>query len=472
MAYNTKEITIRKVFAYNPNDSLIPALTTLTSDGAGGTYWATPAALGGSPAFNQIIANNVNIPATLAFESLRLNSGEGLGMVQNATTKEVSYFSKCFSQFDVIGGNSLKGYSNSVITPTVKFQGLNGISITGDPTTNTMYFENGGPVISTGVYAYNKMNVISNAPIVSEGAIDSSNNTVLTATSPSTVMNIIGVGDIKLSANYARNALYITISTFTSAGYLDISGVAYGTYSSCMSTTSSLFYDAPKIGQTTSSIVNMISNVSTGIQSKIGFDNNNLMTNYTLLSYSRYVSTATNSNLISLSNATTLLDSGLYSTISYTSTLKFPIIGTTLTGNVTGTTYELSTVSFNLQSMSNMINTESLIHLIYSPSLIFNSNTNPTNIFTISTFVKAGNTILSDVFVRPWLAPATASSNIYSDTMLIDMNNQQVRNSYTSTYTILHNITSFTSIQSCNLIYASSDNSLKVSLSGQKFLGI
>lgn len=471
--YNTDVLTIRKVFAYNPNNTFIPALTILTSDGRGGTYWASPQTLVALPAYNEVVANNVRIPATLSYNTLSLNSGEGLGMIQNSTTKEITYFSKCFSQLDIIGGNSIKAYSNSVITPTVTFQGRSGISISSDPITNTLYFDNGGSsIISTGVYAYHQMNVISNASTVSQGATDNSNNTILTATSPSTMLNIIGVGDIKLAANFSKNALYMTISTFTSQGYLDISGVAYGTYSSCMSTASSLFYDEPKIGQTTSSIVIMISNVSTGIQRKIAFDNNNLMTNYTLLSYSKNISSLTGSNLNSLSNATSILDRGLYSTVSYVSTLTYPLMGALLTGHMDGTTCEVSTMKFNLSSMSNIVKRDCSIHLTYSPSLILNMNNTPGRIFYISTCVQAGNSILSNVFVRPWMAPATAASNIYSDTISFEMFNQEVLNSYTSTYTILHRITSFDSIQSCNIIYGSSDNSMKVFFSGQKFGGI
>jgi len=463
--YDTDIISIRQVNAYNPNNSFIPALQTLTADGKGGTFWAIPSSLGGFPAFNEVYANNLPMVADLSYNRLYLSSAEGLGILKNSTTKEITYYSKCFSKFDISGGNALVGYSNSAVTPTVKFAGIGPIRLSSDPVTNTIFFSAlPYSAISTGIYGYSQVNVISNASTLRTEAIANSNNTFLTATSPSTVLNILGVGDIKLATNVTSNAYYITISTFTSAGYLDISGHAYGAYSSILSTVSTLFYDNREVGNATSSIMNFTSNVSTGIQQKIEYDNQNTMANFNL-----YINTTntTNSNLNTVA-------AGLFSTISYTSTMNFPLMGSELGGPITGTTYQVSTTSFRLESMKSIIDKNAYIHLTYSPSLIFSSNADPGRIFSVSTCIQAGNTILSNVFVRPWMALGSNTSNLYNDTINLQIDNNIARASYTSTYTFVHRITSFApgGIASCNIRYATSDNGMQVSLFGENFRGL
>jgi hypothetical protein len=75
---DTDSITIRKVNALTPTNGFIPALTTLTSDGQGGTFWATPSSLGGIPAINRIVVDNTQFTASNSFNTFAISSGTGI----------------------------------------------------------------------------------------------------------------------------------------------------------------------------------------------------------------------------------------------------------------------------------------------------------------------------------------------------------------------------------------------------------
>ena len=277
--YDTDKIIVRTITAYDDASKPIPALRTLTAGGDGTTFWAIPSSLGGFPAYNNVIVNNTALVADLSYNTLTINSVQGIGI--NVAGKELTFFNKGFTEFDISGGNTLVGYSNQTVTPTVKFVGTNGIRLSSDPLTNTFYIQGTTAAISSGVYAYAQLNVISNASTLTTEAIGNSNNTYLTATSVSTVLNVIGIGDIQLATNTTSNAYFISISSFTSEGYLALSSLAYNIYGSTMSTVSSLFYDIPMTGIATSSLLGFTSNVSTGIHQQFIYDQQNVMLNYT-----------------------------------------------------------------------------------------------------------------------------------------------------------------------------------------------
>jgi hypothetical protein len=477
---DTEMLTLRQVYAYNSNNSIIPAQRVLTADGRGGTFWQIPNSIGALPSFNRITVDGLPIVADASYNTLFLSTAEGLGSVRNSTTKEVRLFSKCFSRFDVSGGNILVGYSNSQVTPTVKFAGLGGLVISGDPLTNTLFFQTANPVISTGFYAYHKINVVSNASTVSAGAVVNTNSNTLTATSPSTVLTTIGVGDILLNTNVTSNAYFISISTFTSRGYLDISGVTYGTFSSVMSTVSSLFYDNKEVGAATSSIMDSMSNMSIGIRQQFNYDEQNVMENYLLKVDFGLASTIINGNTTTLTNQVQSLNRGLYSTISFFSTMNINLFGCNIAGlldSQSNLTY--SSVSFRMDSFSSLAqrgNAGAVIH--YSPSFLFANNFAESRVFYISTMIYAGTTILpSSIYVRPFMAPSGVSSNLYNDSLEFWIPHTDLEKSYTSTYTFLHHVhgyeTSGTGIQSCNVLNQTFvNNSLSVRLTGINYSGL
>jgi hypothetical protein len=459
--YDTEILSIRKVFAYDSNNAPIPANRCLTANGSGGTYWAALSTIGSIPAYNQFNVNGMLFEATDPFNTLTLSTYQGIGFVRNSTTKEVGFYAKAFQQFDISGGNTLKAYSNATLTPTVKFVGKQGVHVSADPLTNTLTITGEPTNISTGIYGYYQINVISNASTLTTDAIGNTNSQVLTATSPSTVLKVIGVGDIQLTTNTTSNAYFISISTFTSKGYLDMSGVAYGTLSSAMSTVSTLFatreYASTLSGSNTSTLYSELSNVSTGIQAKFAYDNQNLLLNYTPIATFNVFSNTTNTTLNTFVNIRSTLGTQFENS------------------NMAGIAFNarqlyISSAHFRLDSLSSAIFKEPNVTLTYSPSLIFSSNNAPSRVMGVSTFVRVNLTILSNTMVeRPWMATNSNASNVFTDTCFFEMNQTDILANITSTFTIGHLIDQWfvggSGIQSQNVLNATpNQNSLKISL--------
>ena len=251
--YDTDVITLRKVFAKDPGNSNVPALRTLTADGQGGTYWAIPSTLGLNPSFNEIITSAATYTADLSYNKFRLLAGENMGMVNGPPgSNQTTLFAKAFSQFDVSGENTLVAFKANQLDSSVTFAGQGGITITADPGTNTLFFV--GPasntyLVSTGIYGFNQIKVTEAASTITSN-VYGWDGTFITATSPSTLLRMIGYNDIQLSTNVTSGSIFFTISTFTSKGYLDISANAYAAYPSTLSTVSSLYVQIPVFDST------------------------------------------------------------------------------------------------------------------------------------------------------------------------------------------------------------------------------
>jgi hypothetical protein len=151
-------------------------------------------------------------------------------------------FSKAFQSIDVSGGNMINAYSNSYLNPTLKIAGEGNIQLHSDPLTNTFYIRGpmGMNVISTGIYGYSQILAIPSLSTPIENAYQQP-GTYLTATSPSTLLTFAGINDIQISTNVTNNSLFISISTFTSKGYLALSGEAFSVYNRTISSLSANF---------------------------------------------------------------------------------------------------------------------------------------------------------------------------------------------------------------------------------------
>lgn len=242
--YDTDVITLRTVFAKNVVNSNIPALRVLTADGAGGTYWAIPSSLGVNPSFNEIITSAATYTADLSYNRFRLFAGEGIGMVNGtAGSNQTTIFGKAFNTVDVSGENSFYAFTSNTLTPNIRVATTGAIQARADPTTNTLFID--GPVsnpyiVSTGQYGFYQMKVIPQTSTVTS-SIQGWSGDFITASSPSTTLNLLGYNDIKLSTNITTNSIYFSISTFTSEGYLNISTAAFTAYPNSISTVSSLY---------------------------------------------------------------------------------------------------------------------------------------------------------------------------------------------------------------------------------------
>jgi len=262
--FDTDSITLRTVFAKNGNNTNIPALRVLTADGSGGTTWRLPSTFGTNPAFNQFVTSGGTFTADLSYNTFTLTAGQGMGMTSGTPGANQLYlFAKAFSQIDVSGANTLKSFSNDTLTPTVKIAGTGGIQLRSDPARNTIYVD--GPLtttISSGMYAFNRIRVIPSVSSITSNLPDTL-GTILAANSPSTLLTFSGTGDLLLSTIYSTNQVFFNVSSYTAAGFLAISGEAFGLNTRLTSTISSLYVTKPDFSAATSIVsTNSFSNTS------------------------------------------------------------------------------------------------------------------------------------------------------------------------------------------------------------------
>ena len=241
--YDTDTITIRTVFAKTSNNSNIPPMNALLSDGLGGTFWGNPSTLALNPSFNQIITSARTYTADLSYNRFSFLSGSGIGMSDGyPASNTTNIFAKAFQTIDVSGGNALSAYSNGYLYPTLKIASEGNLQIHSDPLTNTFFIR--GPMsmntISTGIYGYSQILAVPSLSTPVATAYQQP-GTYLTATSPSTLLTFAGINDIQLSTNVTTNTLFVSISSFTSKGYLALSGEAFSVYARTISSLSANF---------------------------------------------------------------------------------------------------------------------------------------------------------------------------------------------------------------------------------------
>ena len=213
--YDTDEITLRKVFARTSTNMVVPAMTVLTADGAGGTYWAIPSTLGYNPSFNQIVTDAATFTANLSYNTLTLSEGGGIGFVEGEGTNQLYIYSKGFNQLNVAGGNSLYGFSNNVTRPALNFAGAGGISLQTNPTTNTVTFTANGQPISTTLNSFQSLKVFPNLSTPTGQVSSLSGYTVLNANNYSSILTLAGTGQISLTSDYNANAVFIGLNAST-----------------------------------------------------------------------------------------------------------------------------------------------------------------------------------------------------------------------------------------------------------------
>lgn len=214
-SYDTDEITLRKVYARTSTNTAVPAMTVLTADGTGGTYWAIPSTLGYNPSFNQIATDAGTFTATLPYNTFTLSQGGGIGFVQGAASNQMYIYSKGFNQINTVGGNTLYGFSNNVTTPNLTFAGTNGISLQANPVTNTLTFTGNGIPISTSLNSFQSLKVFPSLSTPTGQISSLSGYTVLSANNYSSILTLAGTGQISLTSDYNANAVFIGLNAST-----------------------------------------------------------------------------------------------------------------------------------------------------------------------------------------------------------------------------------------------------------------
>jgi hypothetical protein len=181
---DTDVITLRQIYVRNPTNGYIPEEHILISDGGGNGYW-----------------NSISSIFSVPYDTVQ--DGNGSTMVARNVGTAIKF-------------------------STVGIQGL--FSAFVDNANSTFSFSNAAPPVQV---------ALNTVPTVSRlAAQQMPRGETITLSSSQSTLKFLGVGDIQLSTVTDLRAVFISISSFTAAGYADISNVGRAWIASGYSTTS------------------------------------------------------------------------------------------------------------------------------------------------------------------------------------------------------------------------------------------
>lgn len=181
---DTDVITLRQIYTRNATNGYIPGTHILISDGGGNGYWGSISSIYSVP-YNSLVDDN---------------------------------------------GSTLvaKDAGTAIKFSTVGIKGLFSVFI--DNLNNTVCFSNAAPPVQV---------ALDTVPTVSRlAAQQMPGSETITMSSSQSTLKFLGVGDIQLSTVTDLRAVFISISSFTAAGYADLSNVGRAWIPSGYSTTS------------------------------------------------------------------------------------------------------------------------------------------------------------------------------------------------------------------------------------------
>ena len=218
-----ENLTVNTIYTRGDNNVNIPAFQFLTTDGEGGTFWSTPSSLSSllyGASFHKIRTSFGSYTADQATNAtFSLLDGPNAGLINDPTASNTAFlYAKAFGQFDISGQqNSIIAFDPvaNKVNSNVLFVGTGGITITGDPQTNTMFFDGRElPFVSTLPYSFNKMVVYSNVPANTVEA-STSKSMIMEAQGPSSLLSFVGEDVVVIKTNYAKNQIIFSLSTIT-----------------------------------------------------------------------------------------------------------------------------------------------------------------------------------------------------------------------------------------------------------------
>ena len=218
-----ENLTVNTIYTRSDNNANIPAFQFLTTDGEGGTFWSTPSSLSSllyGASFHKIRTSVGTYTADQATNAtFSLLDGPNAGLINDPTASNTALlYAKAFGQFDISGQeNSIIAFDPvaNKVNSNVLFVGTGGITITGDPQTNTMFFDGRElPFVSTLPYSFNKMLVYSNVPANTVEA-STTKSMVMEAQGPSSILSFVGEDVVVIKTNYAKNQIIVSLSTIT-----------------------------------------------------------------------------------------------------------------------------------------------------------------------------------------------------------------------------------------------------------------
>jgi hypothetical protein len=433
---DTDNITLRTVYARGTSNTNIQSTLVLTADGRGGTRWTHPSSLG-AYTLNYISTDTRTIGWDLSQNNIfYLTGGQGIGIGSTANAHEANVYAKAYQAlYD----------RNTESTMTVEDSAFFLFSTIYFSTTTQQFYTTMDRTQQTVYWNLNPFRFLT-------GNVSSPNFTNFTDISYNEIqfnninstIRMIGTKDIQFStiSTFQQQSLYVSISTFTSEGYLGISGEVSSLRG--LSTTMPYHFRSTFLLNASNAFLrtgflstpqNSVFNVSyTGSPIRPGFQ-------CTVISSIGFPYTAgglRGPNPIQQFSEPDA--SGNFYTVSIVEDTTFPY-------NSNGT---FSSFTFRLDPFSTFINrnNSTSIVLSYTPTFLFSgystSGTNA-NINTIpfSTFITAGNETLPNTLtddVLYFTNPPPFQQNFYKGNFNINIEKAILLPRYTCTFTVNHTI--------------------------------
>lgn len=424
---DTDNITLRQIYARGPQNVPIQSTLVLTADGRGGTRWAHPSSLGVF-GLNFISTDVSRIQWDLSLNNVfYLTGGQGAGIQSSVTNPyQAIVYSKAYQAFQDQANSTMTALDSTgkVVNSTVNLSS-SGWLITPqvNSTLQTIFYKQASiQFLTQNLSTLNSTSVYSQ---YDSSHFDNVNSTI----------RIMGFRDIQVSSiTSPQMAIVFQISTFTSEGYLDLSGQV-------------------------SSLRGLSTLIPYSYRSTLNLNTSNALMNNTYSLSTPYISKF---NLVDDS-----IPPATVAVIFQPSTIGYPFVPRGLRGSATvgfstfeGFTYQLqediptnaytgdaflSSLSFSLTPFSSIINRNSntSIQLQYTPSILldyYQSNLNTASyLTTVSTYIT-----YADVPVPGTTAQTifyTVNSNLSNQSQFslnLTIPHTFAANNYNCNYTVYH----------------------------------
>jgi len=436
---DTDNITLRTVYAKGAYNTNIQSTLALTADGRGGTLWTHPSSLG-VYGLNYISTDVSLISWDLSLNNiLYLTGGQGAGIQSSVRKTEAIVYAKAYQALhDVNSGSNMTVLDGP---PGVLFSTIN-LSTTSWQiyptlcTTQQTLYLNTNPT---------KFLINSNIPIIDPSVIEDQYEE-LNIDNVNSTIRFLGVRDVHLSSiNGDQKSVFFSISTFTSEGYLSLSGEV----SSLTAMSTSMPYHYRDMITLTPS--NSLFRTD-GITANLSTPYNGIFTlkyagvNPPVDSNFNFTSSIgwpykprglSGSNVISTFMSTVKTDIEREYTVS--------VVESDL-GIYSGDAY-ISSLTFNMSPYSTIIkrNVNASIVLNYTPSFLLTPNSTITGLqqnvlFGFSTFLNYGDmivpgTTIEDIFIAPSQYPI---QNPLLGRLQINIPSTFVASNWSSNYSVNH----------------------------------
>jgi len=436
---DTDNITLRTVYAKGAYNTNIASTLALTADGRGGTLWTHPSSLG-VYGLNYISTDVSLISWDLSQNNIMyLTGGQGAGIQSSVRKTEAIVYAKAYQAlYDINSGSNMRVLDGP---PGVLYSTIN-LSTTSWQIYPTLCTPQQTLYLNTNP---TKFLINSNVPVIDPSVIDGKYEE-LNIDNVNSTIRFLGVRDVHLSTiNGDQKSVFVSISTFTSEGYLSLSGEVSSL--TAMSTSMPYHYRDMIIMTPSNSLFRTDS-----IQSFLSTPYNAIFTlkyagiNPPVDSNFHFTSSIgwpykprglSGSNVISTFMSTVTTDEPRDYTVS--------VVESDL-GIYSGDAY-ISSFTFNLIPYSTIIkrNLNTSIVLNYTPSFLLSPNSTitgqPQNVlFGFSTFVNYGDqtvlgTTVEDLFMAPNQYP---NQNPLFGRLQISIPDSFARYHWESNYTVNH----------------------------------